>query len=382
MKLTVWFHAACAATTAGACVSDDDCSLNGACHAGTCRCDAAWSGSACSVLQVLPATRAAGLHSMKDGRNVSSWGGSVVELDGEWHMYASQMVNHCGINAWTENSHIVHATSSSPGGTYGVKDVVFPVFSHEPNVVTVPPSAAGPDGERLAMFFTAAIPSKRKVCNCTDGSTSGPCGGTNKEGGTYVSWARSAAGPWSEPALLWVDPARGSDTNLAPVILENGTLVGIWRRWRAGSWPRLATATHWRDASSYVFHEKLLFPRLSSMGAEDPHVYLDGNRRFHAVFHNMDPCHGYPCPGVSGGHAYSRNGLDWTYTGVAYSATPVRFDDGTSFNFSRQERPHVIQDALGRITHLTTGVQYGGEHRDAVYTLLQPVQTGSGAILV
>jgi hypothetical protein len=193
--------------------------------------------------------------------------------------------------------------------------------------------------------------------------------------------------------LLYIDPERGGDTNLSPVIHSDGSLIGIWRKCchasplHTGSWPLLARASHWADALSYTFGSEWILPELGptnvspeyipSLGTEDPHLYLDANNRLHALFHNMASCKQYPCPDVAGGHAYAHDasGGNWTYTGVAYSGTNVHFDDGGSFSFSRQERPHVIQNATGHITHLSTAVQYGGEYGDASYTLVQPVQS-------
>ena len=80
-------------------------------------------------------------------------------------------------------------------------------------------------------------------------------------------------------------------------------------------------------------------------------------------------------------------GKTWTYTGVAYgnatSATRgnvVDWAGGGSFRFTRRERPHLIFDADGRVSHLITAAQYGraqtpggGANGDACYTLIQPV---------
>ena len=77
----------------------------------------------------------------------------------------------------------------------------------------------------------------------TDGAESThKSGGTSVEGGTYVSWAPSPDGPWTPPLHLFTADARQSDTNLAPVLLPGGKLVGIWRIWLGSSWPHLVTA--------------------------------------------------------------------------------------------------------------------------------------------
>ena len=78
----------------------------------------------------------------------SSWKGSVAKgEDGLWHMWLSELTEHCGIDSWIQNSRIVHATSTTPTGTYTRKDVVFSVYATEPHVVR------GPKGEYV-MYFT------------------------------------------------------------------------------------------------------------------------------------------------------------------------------------------------------------------------------------
>ena len=352
----------------------------------TCACDFAWytdpdSLYGCSKLNLLNPVRGTGLHSVDDGSNTSSWGGSALldEESGLYHMFASQMVNHCGINSWTTNSHVVHATSSAASGVYtrvaANGGEVFPVFSHEPNAVRDPTT-----GE-WALFFTLKSPDDRPLCHCTDGSS--PNCGNENEGPTVVSWASSPHGPWSAPLLLKDMGGTQSDTNLAPVILKNGSLVGVWRTWGAGncpdvhgSCPLLVTAANWKNASSYVFHEEPLFPSLGTVGAEDPALYFDARGNIHALFHNMDPCPNYPCPEVAGGHAVSSDGIHWNYTGVAYNASGY-YTDGTPFSFSRRERPHPVMGADGvTVVALTTGVVYDDattQYGDACFTFVQPV---------
>jgi hypothetical protein len=79
------------------CKDDAGCSYNGKCSAGACTCDVAWQGGCCEVLAFAPAVRGAGLHTVEaDGRNTSSWGGSVLrdEKTGIYHMWAAEMTRH------------------------------------------------------------------------------------------------------------------------------------------------------------------------------------------------------------------------------------------------------------------------------------------------
>jgi hypothetical protein len=54
-------------------------------------------------------------HVNADGTKASSWGGSVLwsEEDEKWHMFASELVNSCGLHAWACNSQV-----PTPAHTY------------------------------------------------------------------------------------------------------------------------------------------------------------------------------------------------------------------------------------------------------------------------
>ena len=422
MRLLLRLTCSCAAHR-NRCRSDDDCSLNGKCTASKqCKCRPQWSGDRCETLRLGAATRGAGYRAVDDGHNTSSWGGAVLldETTGTYHMYASEMTAHCGIGAWAQNSRVIHATSSTPGGTYERKGVVWGVFSHEPMM------ARAPTGEYV-MYFTSSLENATVgTCDCCaagrskcDGSTGpGDCPGTtttttatsttstttttSTTGGlggrvgvgdsdpTWMSYASSPDGPWSEPKRVFAD-WHGSDTNFAPLILRNGSLLAIWRSWEAtGSRCFLATAADWRDPATYAQrHEEVISTDLGTAGTEDPFVYQDAGGHFHAVFHHMygEGTRTQWWLDTDGGHAFSRDGVKWTYSGVAWGnaehprETPVAFSDGGAFTFTRLERPHLVFDADGAPTHLLNAAQYGpgkdpgtaGDNGDATYTLVRPI---------
>ena len=65
----------------------------------TCSCLAAWSGEDCGVLNLLPASRSAGLHAPGSrSAMLSSWGGSVGfdSATNRWQMYAAEMAGDLG----------------------------------------------------------------------------------------------------------------------------------------------------------------------------------------------------------------------------------------------------------------------------------------------
>ena len=402
------------------CTNAMDCSLNGVCSSsssGHCVCDAAWSGARCETLELRPTAVRSGLSLP----NTSFWGGSVLassssssssSASASYTMFASEMLSHCGINAWRTNSHIVQATASAPEGPYtktktggGGGGEVWPAFSHEPTVVRAP------TGESVMFFLMSHNSSLPRLCTaCTSGATpDGPCDNTtrpadpNTHDPTWMSFTKSLNSSgrssssgnrfhgWSKPVVVLQDP-QPIDSNLAPVILDDGSLVGMIRTWPDGSVEgstiALVTATNWRDPRTYTQEKDALFPAdlIKAVGLEDPNLYLDENGDCHAMFHSMmgspmgDPRH-VDDQRACGAHAFAKKescatSKGWRFGGEAYGNT-VEYVDGTRRTFARRERPHVLttHPRGGAVTHLTNGAVLGGERGDACETIIQPVRT-------
>ena len=72
--------------------------------------------------------------------------------------------------------------------------------------------------------------------------------------------------------------------------------------------------------------------------------------------------------GFVGGHAYSRDGINWVY-----SSTPAyyfevgigEYGSKVTFSYHRRERPHLLFDANGDPIYLTNGV--GARHVIYIY---------------
>lgn len=116
-----------------ACTTDESCSLNGKCVAGSCVCVPEWRGADCGVLNLLPA-RSFPLAAGFDEPGSSSWGGSLLLENGTYHLFASRMAFGCGLSEWSQNSEIVHATSSDAEGPYTINSTVVPHFAHGPSL--------------------------------------------------------------------------------------------------------------------------------------------------------------------------------------------------------------------------------------------------------
>ena len=421
-----------AAATAG-CSSEADCGYNGRCIAGgSCECEAPWRGPECSSLDLKPA--APGLAIPRS----SSWGGSVLHGDdGRLYMYAAEMVAHCGIQAWTRNSRVIVASADNASSEFKFERELWGVFSHEP-VAT-----RAPTGEFVVFFTTTThgcgsygpcVPPKvcaaaggmgngstcnpgGPVCwtNCTgtDG-TPEPCHDAKTEGSpltrmpTYMSYSMDPLGPFSEPVMVYngsdgggvlpgypFPPATG-DTNMAGVIFDDGSLVGMWRGDRKSfavannvvQFEYTVRASNWKDPASYVWGhataENNIFKTLvgpnetRTCGLEDPTLWIDRKGVVHAVVHNWK----------AGGHAASADkGKTWRWYGGNCSSShgPASVDWSRSvwppsFAFAadpskqltphRRERPHCVVDPkTKRVTALTNGVQLGAA--DMTQTLVQ-----------
>eukprot|EP00755_Sulcionema_specki_P004684 Sspe_Gene.30713::Locus_15181_Transcript_2_2_Confidence_0.667_Length_1641::g.30713::m.30713 len=325
-----WFPFYDTATTSGrvwwGCTTAADCAMNGECRNGRCECRKGWVGDACTSLDLRRTRRDTGYHGTLNGRNMSSWGGPVVRgEDNTYHMFASEMEGHCGLDAWGANSAIIRAVSTTgPLGPYKKVDHLFSAFSHEAD------AKVAPDGT-IGLFFTRRYPNTWPVCTCTDGHTDPSCHQYPDHPDTdptVLSIAKSPSGPWSEPVVVMKNTV--SDTNLTPLILRNGSLVGLYRSFYLSddsttfSHIHWVTASNWTDPATYRYNISVADTALPLNGpTEDPFLYRTSDGLYHAIFHNMYGC--YPC----GGHAYSTDGgRKWCILAVTRTMTPSATSTG------------------------------------------------------
>eukprot|EP01048_Picozoa_sp_COSAG05_P012229 COSAG05_NODE_1208_length_5523_cov_14.095686_8_plen_426_part_00 len=117
------------------CVSSTDCALNGACTAGVCKCGSGWVGPACETLDVLPAPTV-GAYGYSPNR--SSWGSHVIKYKGKYHGFFAEWWGNCGVNSWTQSSHVVHATADTAAGPFQFEDVSLGCESTNPHAMYDP----------------------------------------------------------------------------------------------------------------------------------------------------------------------------------------------------------------------------------------------------
>lgn len=378
------------------CENDADCSLNGKCTTGgntvasvdgvappqrssqhqdrdqgstTCRCSAGWHGDRCELLKLAPVDRRVLGFNPNDalnGGNMSSWGGSIQQVDGVWHMWASRFDNHCGVSNYLLNSRVVHAVSTTDSvlGPYKEKESVVPPFAHEPDVVRAP------TGE-LVMISVHGDLGPYKPCECTvAGTPTGPCpGGCNSchIQSPTLTVASAPGGPWNT-TTIW----SGGGENPSIWITKDGSVYGMSRGGRmsayAADWANISGWTHTLPGSnatnSFIS---------SGPDAEDPYLYQDENDNWHALLHSLEGPHmvGGTKGALVGTHAFSTDGLGWMYTGVAYT-NDVDMTDGTTLQLNRRERPHLVfAEGTRTPVALTNSADRGGAGRQ--FTLVQGI---------
>jgi len=290
--------------------------------------------------------------------------------DGSHHMWAAEMTNNTGILVWMSNSRIRHAVSrTGPYGPYEPQDIAFGLWGHEPTV------ARAPTGEYV-LFWTAhfgsEVPCSRVPCGDGDNGNSVMDGKNcsdihdcvyNPALNSYMSHASDPAGPWSTPVLVPKGSFGSGDTNLAPIIREDGSLLGLGRPgwvWRA---------THWRDLSTYTVQQLD-----KTVLGEDPFLYIDAYNT--SVLHALSHAGHYD---ASGGHVWSIDGgQSWqSHNNTQAYSSLIMYTDGSQQSLSRRERPHLVFDEQGVPLALTNGVTDGWPctyrvcPRDYCHTALQ-----------
>lgn len=347
-----------------------------------------WKGDDCSELNLLVLDEVKAAYPPPELINsTTSWGASVL-LDSEtstYHMYVAEMANGCGMNTWSTNSQIAHATSSSPEGPFTRQSTVAEPFAHNPT------AARAPDGTWV--LFQIGCGGSQPCTQCAGGVTTGSCPGVAETvscdpGPTpaktprtaHMLYATAPEGPWEaiDPELqnIGQPPSMGKFgvDNPAPYFFPNGSLLLLARcdytsvgLVRADDWRGpYALGTEIGDASAI-------------QGVEDPHLYRDSRGAFHALFHGGKQGGDWK---ASGAHAFSKDGIDWTYSLKPAFTTDITTASGV-VSFNRRERPHLLLGKDGQPTHLVTTLTNWGlqGHGDNAFTHVHALNTKRNTVV-
>jgi len=203
---------------------------------------------------------------------LSSWGGSVIVDDnGLFHMFAAAMTEECGLDQWTTNSEVIHATSSSPTGPFAMRDVALPVWHHNPQVIR--------DISGLYLLFSIGMDPEGTPVNCTHSTEVWTTHGAEL---IELYYSSSLSGPWT-PLMVNGSINLFNGTNPSPFILSNGSIaVGS----HSGNGFDVALADSWKGP--YTLHKSVFIWENGTTG-EDPFLWFDeGLQKWRVLFHQYN----------------------------------------------------------------------------------------------
>ena len=378
------------------CTTDEDCNLNGICKdSGSCSCDPGWEADDCGALDIRPGPRNSGYN--LTAQHTSSWGSKIMKdprQEGLWHAFLAEFTHGCGLDYWSPYSRIVRTVSTTgPLGPYYFAAEVAGTFAHNPTVVW-----SSADREYLLYYIGCPTDVDEK---CTTKRFScGPGNNNNGESGISVmsspdlyTWTLRGQvfkgmnkGLWDDdttnpsPFSLGdtpftyggpeniLDPSEGDDATSEILLAYRGCHFNCSTGKELIS---LASASSFEGPYARLNNHKPIFPNPN----EDPFLWRDKRGNFHLLMHSLEPDGGFGDGPKIGRHAYSRSiEGPWTFNNrtLAFS-TLVEFDDGTSVDFYRRERPQLLFSDGGsmRPLILSTGVQEEGKKES--YSVMVPI---------
>lgn len=368
------FLSQASADSVASCATDFDCELSGRCIEGICHCDLPWTGSHCSKLYELPVDAqtlgaAYGLH-----QQGSAWGGTVTRDDaGIYHLFASEMANGCHLDKWDYVSQVVRAEASRIEGPYERKEVVWPVFHHNPRF------AKNPDGDLLLFNIGVTDPSGGQNCSQASKHPNVQSRETPGAGVINVLNSRSPNGPWQEHTDILRNCANEdgfSYTNPGAYIFPNGTVLLAYR---VARYPETTYISHIGIATAPHYTGPYTCRLVGIEQMEDPWIYRTAQGYFIMLLH-ADLYR----PGPVGQKAFSLDGLTWTLSSDFPYNTSLRLTDGSVFELARRERPELLFSEDGVATHIINGacLKNGCATENASYTLVTPLQTPSISLML
>ncbi len=239
-----------------------------------------------------------------EGNEWSYWGGNViVDEDGKYHLYICGWAEKSpkGHMQWRD-SLVFHATAENSFGPYKVIDTIGK--GHNPEIFKTE------DGTYVIYVIN----------------------------GRYIS--KSLNGPWEfgEFEFLQRDRiARAGMSNLTFAKREDGTFLMISR----GGCVWLSKT----GLSPYsMVTDKSVYPEVEGRWAFEDPVIWKTDVQYHLIVNDWKGRRAY--------HLRSKDGASWKIDpGEAYTTGHAIYEDGTVVDWFKYERPKVLQDEFGRVTH-------------------------------
>ena len=296
------------AAGARACSTDFDCSLNGVCTAGSCACDSPWVGENCTTLQYR-VTPASAKNLWTGDAQLNTWNGPILRgSDGRSHLIVP-VYEHGSL--WNV-IYIAHGVSASPTGPYDWTSL--PNISHAPTInpggLVFPNATTGEPVYSIWIggdILTAADP-----------------------GGPFVATFKYPGADGGNPAPAFHNGAFFLTDQSTTQVHTTPSLTQPWTLF--------STIPH---------------PRGMGCTTEDPNLFFDRRGNMHVIGHCYNTAERANCSASHlSAHFFADGaGRAWGYSAQPYGHT-VRFDDGTVHSYCTLERPGLVFDGGGLLTHI------------------------------
>jgi hypothetical protein len=274
--------------------------------------------------------------------NYFVWCGSIIKVGETYHMFAARWPRATGFpDGYRNFSEIVRAEAGRAEGPYLFKEIII--------------------GKREGNFWDSKMAHNPFILKIGDEYVLYYIGSSNSSGSRKVGYALSKdiEGPWKridEPISLTEDA-----NNPSPLVEKDGSIKLVFRDLHLHM--GIAKAENYNSVYHIVNHDIV-----TEVPLEDPFLYFkDG--KYHIICEdNQGKLTGHVRWGV---HLESEDGVkNWKTTKpiIAYDHT-IRWEDGETIILERRERPQLLFNESGGITHLITSALYQGNS----WCVVQPV---------
>lgn len=249
------------------------------------------------------------IHNGIEGTKWSYWGGNpVLGKDGKYHMAICRWPEEKGHWGWPK-SEVAHCVSDAPTGPYTITKTILEM-GHNPEVIKLK------DGKYLLHTMGGNI---------------------------YTS--EMMTGPWKPEGVMEID-IRGHkgishfNTNLTGEVRADNSILFLTKRGDVII-SKDSLLGPYKMVSSHNYSRYSGYP-------EDP-VLWKSRHQYHAIYNHA----------IDRKSVYMRSidGIHWLHeSGEPYDSSIFRYEDGTTNNWYKYERPKIVKDKLGRATHLSLAV--------------------------
>lgn len=306
------------------------------------------------------------------------WDGSIIEgEDGRWHMFATRWPDKYEMQpGWLFYSEVVRASSDTPEGPYEFEEVVLPQrdpcyfdgrMTHNPSIRK--------SGDTYLLFYigTSYINPLKPGAENMPTKFSDPWVReiwSRKRIGLATS--KSIFGPWERQDEPILKPRpdhwdNGITSNPSPFVMDDGSIYMAYK----SSKPidpdyhlqpfniGIARADNWHSPFERISDKPALDVPEGDHFLEDPFLWhADG--KFHMIMKDIKGS--YSKKDGCGIYAHSKDALEWTFGDpvIAYTRD-VEWKDGVE-EVGQIERPQLVFDKNGKLTHFTAATAYSSGH--------------------